>query len=247
MPDTQIVILPGLDGEGAYMQPFLAACAGKLQASLLTLPRDLHNYEQGARALLPLLPQTPFYIVAESFAGPLALHIAAHAPSHLRGLVLSASFTRPPMPHLLLEGLAHTLPYLHNEATRYLARCLLANDGDSELAGMAIRSFAALPKDIQKKRIQSVARVEADGLLESCNVPVLILKPSHDRLLWHDYPEILPEHVRQEIIEAPHMLLAQAAEIIVEKIMEFASENGVISPSLRSCHPVFMTGSPSAC
>lgn len=229
MIDPLLIVVPGLDGEGTYMRGFLGAYARYGEAQLCPLPPHLFDYRSGADELCALLPTNrPFVIVAESFAGPLALAIAQMRLPTLQGVVLSASFSHAPMPRLLLEALAHALPRLHDAGTKWLARTLLAGDPHSDIAEQAIRSFEKLPPATKTGRIQSIARADADEALRTCPVPLVLLTPTHDRLLWRDYARPLPASMREHRVESPHMLLAHAADTAADHISRFIQ--GLKSP-----------------
>ena len=93
-----VVLLPGLDGTGVLFRPFLQACPEHVTPVVIDFPRDERldyaELEQHVVDRLPTADRT--VIVGESFSGPLALRVAARRPAGLIGVVLCASFVRPP-------------------------------------------------------------------------------------------------------------------------------------------------------
>ena len=95
-----IVMLPGLDGSGLLSTCFVEAMQGQgVTVQVLPLPmQGPQDYVTLASILRPQLPIAPFVLLAESFAGPLAIELAAASPPGLRGLILSTTFARRPVP-----------------------------------------------------------------------------------------------------------------------------------------------------
>ena len=95
-----LLLLPGMDGTGELFEPLLRALPPSLRAIVVAFPADKPwGYEE----LLPLVEAAvpdgvEFVILAESFSGPLAFLLAARDPPGLRGVILSASFVRSPVP-----------------------------------------------------------------------------------------------------------------------------------------------------
>lgn len=95
-----IVMLPGLDGSGLLSTCFVEAMQGQ-GVTVQVLPLPMHgpqDYVTLASILRPQLPVSLFVLLAESFAGPLAIELAAASPPGLRGLILSTTFARRPVP-----------------------------------------------------------------------------------------------------------------------------------------------------
>ncbi len=97
---TTLVLLPGMDGTGELFAPLVAALNSGFKTVVVRYPpNEVLSYaelESIARASLPT--NEPFFILGESFSGPIAVSIAASAPPGLKGLILCASFVRNPQP-----------------------------------------------------------------------------------------------------------------------------------------------------
>jgi pimeloyl-ACP methyl ester carboxylesterase len=92
-----LVLLPGMDGTGDLFAPLVAALGPHMRTIIVRYPDeplDYASHEEIARAALPL--GHPFILLGESFSGPIAVSIAASAPTGLRGYVLCCSFVRSP-------------------------------------------------------------------------------------------------------------------------------------------------------
>jgi pimeloyl-[acyl-carrier protein] methyl ester esterase len=96
-----LVLLPGLDGTEVFFRPLVASLPSWVKPVIVTYPTTGAN---GYADLLPLVEAAVasienFYILGWSFSGPLALMLAAKEPRRTQGVILSASFIRPPLPN----------------------------------------------------------------------------------------------------------------------------------------------------
>ena len=81
------------------LAPLCAELRNDLTPHTLAYPSNGHTYSHLLRVVLDALPQVdPFFLLAWSFSGPLALMIAAQRPANLRALILCASFDANPHP-----------------------------------------------------------------------------------------------------------------------------------------------------
>lgn len=97
----RFLLLPGLDGTGELLRDFASRLAPLGPVEILRYPGDRpRDYD----ALYSELAQTHIdrdsVVLAESFAGPLGIALAARAAIPPRGLVLCASFAANPLPWL---------------------------------------------------------------------------------------------------------------------------------------------------
>jgi surfactin synthase thioesterase subunit len=71
---TPLVLLPGLDGTGTMFAPFVAELPPWIEPVVLDYPAEPLGYADLARRLATRLPEDrPFFLLGESFGGPLAL------------------------------------------------------------------------------------------------------------------------------------------------------------------------------
>lgn len=212
----QVVMLPGLDGTGRLSVPFLGALrAVGLDARVLALPSmGAQDYRTLAEVVRPQLPAQPFVLVAESFAGPLAVELAAGLLPGLRGLVLCTTFARRPVP--LPPSAAMALaPAWPMPPLPLLARLLLGRWRTGENMSMLRDALAQVPATTLRQRAAATLRVDVRALLPRIGVPTLCLQAGHDRLLWApsvaELPTLLPD-ARHVVLEGPHLLLQARAE-----------------------------------
>ena len=94
-----LILLPGLDGTGILFADFVKAIDPCVDCLVLSYPKDQPMGYGDLDALvarsLPL--SRPYVLLGESFAGPLALRIAARAPVGLVALILCVTFAKNPI------------------------------------------------------------------------------------------------------------------------------------------------------
>ena len=209
-------MLPGLDGTGWLSTPFLDELRARgLDARALALPgTGQQDYATLAKAVRPQLPAQPFVLVAESFAGPLAIELAAGLVPGLRGLVLCTTFARRPVPLPPSAALA-LAPAWPMPPLPLMARLLLGRWRTGEHTSMLRDVLAQVPATTLRQRAAATLRVDVRALLPQIGVPTLCLQAGHDRLLWPpsvaELQTLLPD-ARHVVLDGPHLLLQACAE-----------------------------------
>src|SRR5438105_3977438 len=103
MPDGEkirVALLPGLHGTAQLFEDFIAKCPPNFEAIPISYPVDrVLGYDALVAELGEQITNIrPNIILGESFAGPLALRIAAVQPNGVIAVVLVASFVLAPAP-----------------------------------------------------------------------------------------------------------------------------------------------------
>jgi pimeloyl-ACP methyl ester carboxylesterase len=124
-----------------------------------------------------------FHVLGWSFSGPLALMLASAKPQRVRGVILSASFVRPPRPSLARLRFALIEPsiWLWRAARRlplWLGRP--RNDPFRQAKSHTWRRISAR---VLAKRVREVMRVDAREALRACPQPVLYIAASRDGIV----------------------------------------------------------------
>lgn len=235
----QFVLLPGLDGSGnAYTflktkmlqsginNDNISVCHYHNESSYTTL---LNNVKE-----LVTTSELPVVLIAESFAGPLALALASQYPDKVKKLILSASFgvkptcTFIPSFHLNLFKLfpkslipISMLPY------QLLHDLLLNNYATDDVKSVMEKIYQNGNQSVLDLRVKEVVNLPCiwdDYWTTFIDTDTLILKPMYDRLLNKNNSDILRKNLmNSEIIEmnAPHLLLQTHAGEAWEHILEF--------------------------
>jgi len=208
----QLIVLPGLDGTGTRLTAFLREMQRAVPTRIIGYPPDQPmGYAELESLVRQLLPQGERYVLlAESFAGPIAIRVAADPPPGLAGLILCGTFARNPFPWLrAVRALAVRVPF--KSLPRWLRAPLLWGSGDPRRAPpRAERASATVDKAVIRRRLHEVLTVDVTGLLANIDLPTLILGATRDRIVPRSAVRLLVQRTRHgEVaeIDGPHLLL----------------------------------------
>lgn len=227
-----LCLLPGLDGTGRLYRNLARRLDADFEVRALAYDsRRFDGYSPLADALAPQLPRgRDFVLIAESFAGPLAVELAGRRPQGLRALVLAASFVSSPLPasHLLagvLERLPATLP-----PGLLLERLLAGRGAGGELRAELQSVLRTIPMEVLRRRALAALRSDAGKTLASLEVPVLYLQGTQDRLIGPRAGNQVVQLARDaelRRIAGPHFLFQVSADAAVAAIAGFLEQRGL--------------------
>ena len=226
-----LVLLPGLDGTGILFEPVLRELSPEIVPQVVPLP---NHFPMGYDALVPVvsscLPATaPYFLLGESFSGPLSLMIAATRPTGLHGVILCASFIRNPtylpsvLRHIVGTWMFHWTPQFAQ------AKALFAGSSTLELRALLARAHSRVPPSVMAQRIRSILALDCRKALQECPVPMAYIRGTHDRVVpAKNCKEILAAHssVREFVIHAPHLILQTRPRAAAEAIATFMHDSG---------------------
>lgn len=225
-PDRTLILLPGLDGTGRLFTPLQKALTADFQTLVLSYPPDEPlGYDALCAKVERELPDRPYVIVAESFAGPIALEIASRKPPGLQALILSASFAENPRPWLsFLFGALLGAWCFRLQFPAWAIRALLAGpDAPADLCTAIQDAVKIVNPEVMAFRLSEVIKSDAAEALRNCPVPIFYLNGTKDRLLGKGALNRLSAS-RQDMtvieVPGPHMLLQAAPDICAHHIKE---------------------------
>ncbi len=220
-----IVLLPGLDGTGQLFADFIAALGSAVEVIVAAYPENTPlgyaELEPVVRSFLPV--NKPYFLLAESFSGPMAISIAASAPAGLLGLILCCSFVRNPLPFLSV-----TTPFLGIAPVgalpvKLLSFFVLGRFSSPTLRAALSKALVAVAPSVLRTRARAALSVNVVSKVSQIKVPMLYLRASEDRIVPKAASKmILLLSPTTKIIEfpAPHFLLqvlpAQAASSVIQ-------------------------------
>ncbi len=221
-----LVLLPGLDGTGQLFADFAAAFGDEVKVVVVSYPADTAlgyaELTSVARSFLPL--DQPYFLLAESFSGPIGISIAASAPPGLLGLVLCCSFARNPVPMSgFLRPLLGAFP-VAKVPVRLLGVFLLGRFSSPTLLRALGNSLATVCAAALRARARAVLAVDVSAELARIRVPILYLRAAEDRVV----PRASSEQVRScapqtRLVEftAPHFLLQVLPLAVAAEVTDF--------------------------
>jgi pimeloyl-ACP methyl ester carboxylesterase len=210
MPTT-LVLLPGMDGTGDLFAPLITCLTRDFAPKVVAYPDNEASYDEHASLVRATLPtKGAYFLVAESYSGPIAIAIAAEKPPGLAGLVLCASFLSCPRATLTrINRLLRVAPPVRVPVPLVIPFVL------GKYATMSLRRlFSDVVKNISPRtlraRLSNIASVDVSTRAEAVTVPCLYLRALSDRLV----PRAAGEAVRKAIgatavvdLAGPHFLL----------------------------------------
>ncbi len=225
-----LVLLPGLDGIGKSFRQFSLAMQPATDTSIVTYPvdqaLDYGELETLARGLLP--KEHPFFLLAESFSGPIAARIAADPPRALIGTVFCATFVKNPYPMLAWAApFAGLFPF--KSLPRWVRAPLMwGSSTPSHAPPRAERATTAVDAAVLRHRIATVLAVDETAALAKIMLPTLIIGARSDRVIPRaatiHMTRTLPQ-ARHVELDGPHLLLQTRPAICATIITEFMTES----------------------
>ena len=208
----RLVILPGMDGGGALLAPFVAALPPWIEAEVFEYPHELplgyEALEARVRARLAS-SREPVALVAESFSGPIAIRIAADPPAHLAAVVLVATFAALPFPAAARFAVTPLL-FARPPPRAVLRRTLLSPASSDALVEGLRAAIERTAPAVMAHRIRAALEIDVRAELARVLLPVLVLEGRKDHLLRsllrarHDLHAVT--------LDAPHLVLESAPE-----------------------------------
>lgn len=231
---TLLWMLPGLDGTGRLLEPIARRLGDAFDVEVVAYPQTPIGYAQLAHVLAPRLPRDrAFAIVGESFAGPLALMLAATRPPGLRAVVLSASFAR--YPHAMLRGLAPLVRALPARAApmALATRFVLGRFDEPRCREWLLTAIGDVPLDVLKARVLAALTADATDALRAVDVPLMYLRASRDRVVGDGAASAivaLKPGTTIVDVDGPHFLLQVATDACATAIAAFLGREALNGP-----------------
>ena len=212
-PVRKLLILPGMDGTGLLLNPFVECLGGRVDAQLFDYPTHvILTYEEIINKVEAMLPTTgeDFVILAESFAGPVALSLAQKGIPGLRGLILVVSFAATPRHFLLqLTGLLPMRRILRLPVPRrFSSRMMLGRNAPERIMDKLLEVFYMISPEVLASRLDQMRTFTLPQ--EVVDLPSMYIQATDDLLLpencLNDVRALLP---RLEVhrLKGPHLIL----------------------------------------
>ena len=221
-------MLPGMDGTGDLFDPLISRLGADVRSIVVRYPDEPLGYEALIAYARKVLPSDgEFFLLGESFSGPIAIALAAEGHPRLRGLVLSATFARNPMPWTEpLSPLTSVLPVTGAPAA-LMTRAVLGSFSTPELRAMIGASLEQMSRTTIRARLRAIAEIDVSDRLPAVIAPILYLRAAHDRVVLASAGQLIIEakpETRLVTLDAPHFLLQVAVDDAVIAIRNFMNE-----------------------
>lgn len=169
-----LVVLPGLDGSGRLVREF----ARIADAHVITYPQDrVLSYRELADHVAAHLPRGRCTLIAESFAGPLAVHVVSRSEVDVDCLAFCNSFVAPPLPRALRVLPLTTLARI--QAPDWILSILLGGTDLRERRAAMGEAHAR----VLASRIRMALTEDVRAMLAATTLPVVDVRSHGDHFL----------------------------------------------------------------
>ena len=224
---TTLLLLPGLDGTEIFFQPLLGALPASIRPVVVRYPLTGDNgYDELLAVIRRAAAGIPeYYVLGWSFSGPLALMLAVAEPERVRGVILAATFVRPPHAWLRWTGFALVGPVVWSWRVLRRLPLWLFRPCRDPVRSAKTQTWSRIPAGVLARRLRLVAGVDARAALRAGRAPMLYLASSHDPVVpRHNVDEILFERPSVQVVTIKGWHLAMytnprpAAQAIIQFI-----------------------------
>lgn len=184
------------------------------------------TYSELCYSLKDELPNTPYVLLGESFGGPLAMMLSRHADENLKGIIFCASFVKNPQ--VLAEKLIRPFlkpKHLQKKTPAWHIKTMLTNGvTDNALIHNIQMATAELSREVYFYRLREIADVDVTDILECCELPILYMRATRDRMVYESSMKLVEKHAKTLTVEkfdAPHMLLQTLPKQAANSIRTF--------------------------
>ncbi len=223
---TTYGLLPGFDGTGGLYQGLIHELGDACEFVVVRYSNNNSLSEYIDEAISQIPNDKDIVLVAESFSGPIAVEIVARQELDVRGLVLSATFLKPPMKPAIELGLK--MPIFPKSVKKQTAKRFCLNGVDRDDVVRAVNaSVADMSKSTIKSRLNALLEMDAAAAAKRCEIPVLYLQASQDRLISSARSDDVVNSLgncEREIINAPHLLFQVNPERAAESIRQWVKD-----------------------
>ena len=224
--EYSIVLLPGLDGTGKLFAPLADLFPERVVPVIFSYPcNEPKSYEELKEIVTPLLPRDrPFFILGESFSGPLSVMLTGDRPEGLMGLILCATFIKNPfIPYTSWMKIFSVSPVYRLWPPLISLRARIGGREFRGISDLALQAIESVSPNVIARRVKSILSVNVENELRSCPYPVLYLMAGRDKLIrGHNFKKIksIKEDIELAIIDTLHFVLQlepqKASEILVD-------------------------------
>ncbi len=231
----RLIILPGMDGTGLLLGPFIKALGPGFEVTVVRYPdNSTWGYAELEHVAQTALSETgPFFILGESFSGPLAVTLASKHANQVKGLILCASFVRNPRPALTWLKFFTSLLPVSGAAQTALSHLLLGKHAYDEMRLALSEELERISPATLRFRLREVLAVDVSVRYAALDMPILYLRATSDRLVPRTASKLaqrLNPRTRIADIDAPHFLLQSASFQAAKAVNRFMAEIQAAEP-----------------
>ena len=227
-----LVLLPGLDGTGELFSPLLNVIGGKLRTQVISYTVDQRLSYDGLVELVEqqLDGEQEMVLVAESFSGPIAVHLAAKLPGRVLAIVLCASFISSPLPSWL-RWLIVSVPFRFAPPDFAVRWLMVGKDASDALVTAVKQAIRKVRPPVLAHRLREVLGMDCVNALRQVAAPILYLRAKQDALVSSRHAAAIAKlrpDARIQGLPGPHLLLQKEPLAAWTEIVEFLRDSRLL-------------------
>ena len=233
-----LLLLPGMPGTGELLKLLVDELGDHFETHAVSYPpEEALDYEKLLNLVTSRIPkEKPYFILGESFSGPLAVMAALKCPENVLGIILVASFVTSPIPRWInrLKRFAKGR-ILDVRPRSFINDSLMGKDCPENTRRWIHATMPRLGREVISARVQAVLGVNVREELKSCQVPVLYIAGSRDWLIGKkciDAIWLCRPDVEIKVLNGCHMILQSNPREAAEVIVEFCGRNWSVECSV---------------
>ena len=223
----KLVLLPGFDGTGELFKPLLEQFSSNIEPLVMSYPNDkFMSYKELCEHIHPKLPKEPFFILGESFGGPLAVFLSNLSSNHVKGLILSVTFASDPKPVIskLIRPIISPRFFRKRIPSWFIKRALLGGRENIELINKVKALNMLLSPETIFSRLEEIVDIDVTSEVQRLNIPILYQRASKDWLVKkYSMDQFIhyANNISTVTFNAPHLLLQTFPRESAESIEAF--------------------------
>ena len=241
MEKLTAILLPGIYGTGKMFGPLLDYLPDWIAPQIMNYPsQEVLSYAELTEYVVQRVPeQGEFIIIAESYAGPLALMVCERIPARVKALVLACTFVTNPRPWLSIPVKWWLRDWMLGIKPRdWMVKALVTGfDVSDAMLARIYTIVRQVAPAVMRHRLYDVFAVDVRDKLTQCVVPMLHLYGEHDHLILN-YSTREIQRLRPDIpsigIDGPHYIYQLRPQQCSEHIEEFLQQIEFTKTSQRT-------------
>jgi pimeloyl-[acyl-carrier protein] methyl ester esterase len=221
-----LLMLPGLDGTGIMFQPIIDELKAHVDPIVVSYSqKEECSYPKLTDYVSTLLPQNEYFILGESFSGPIALMLADRKPEGLKGIILCATFISNPsalFPSLL--SFLVRAPLFSVWPVSVKAKILTGGRSDDRIEQLIQDIRGKATNTAMAARAREAMKVNVSEELRRSEYPMLYLRGARDIIVGsHNLKKIqaIKGEVSDVTLDTSHLVLQEAPRDSAEAIQKF--------------------------
>jgi pimeloyl-[acyl-carrier protein] methyl ester esterase len=223
---NQCLLLPGLDGTGNLLRHFVEMTPASLSCEVIAYQESFVNLDDYINVVKARLStKTKIVLIAESFSGPIATHVASRYPEQVAGIIFAASFVNPPHPVLLNIASVMPTPAFGAMRTSLVNHFCVNGMREKNVINEASAVVGELASAVIKRRLMLLGSL-AKLAHAQIDIPVLSLRATQDRLITQEATSSITTTFPKTIsidVDSPHFLLQACPQECWRHIEKFAA------------------------